>query len=140
MGTFLSSLAISLLLLLAAIAKWVSPSGLPNHLDQYAAIVETIVAILLLFFRRHKVVWWLVLQMFALWLGYSLYWYITNQPCNCFGDVLELSAGITVGIDLCVIGISLWNLMYLGMALKKIVFNLVLATFLSIAGYLVAMR
>lgn len=105
----ISAIAIAILFFLAAIAKWLYPTHLPFHLDQMASTIEIGAAILLLIFHRRARAWALISVLFSLWLGYTLFWFIQNENCGCFGNVLEISAGITTVINAIAIGLSFWN-------------------------------
>ena len=108
-ANFFTALAIAILFFVSALAKWYFPSNLPLHLDYLAATLEIVAALVLLLFFRKAWVWAALTVLFSLWLGYSLFWFIRNESCSCFGNALPLSAGITATVDAIVIGLGFWN-------------------------------
>ena len=107
--TLVSAIVIAILFFVAAVAKWLYPTNLPFYLDQVAGTVEVCAAILLLLFHRRARAWALLSTLFSLWLGYTLFWFIQNENCGCFGYALDVSAGITTTINAIAIGLSFWN-------------------------------
>lgn len=108
-ANFFTALAIAILFFASALAKWFFPSNLPFHLDRIATILEIAAAVVLLLSFRKGWAWAGLTVIFSLWLGYSLFWFIRNENCSCFGNVLPFSAGITAAVDAIVIGLSFWN-------------------------------
>jgi hypothetical protein len=108
-GIFFTALAIAVLFLSSAVAKWFFPSKLPFYLDQMAAGLEISYALLILLFFRKASAWAALTVLFSLFLGYSLFWFINNENCSCFGKALPISAGITATIDAIAIGLSFWS-------------------------------
>lgn len=108
-GNFFTALAIAVLFLISSVAKWFFPSNLPFYLDQIAGTLEIFGAILILLFFRRAWVWATLTVLFSLFLGYSLFWFINNENCSCFGKILPISAGITATIDAIAIGLSFWS-------------------------------
>jgi hypothetical protein len=138
-ANFFTALSIAILFFASALAKWFFPSNLPFHLDHIAAALEIIAAIVLLLFFRKAWTWAALTVLFSLWLGYSLFWFVRNESCSCFGNALPLSAGITATVDAIVIGLSFWNWGKIEIAQpkKKLLFVLIDGLVLII-GFLIA--
>ncbi len=133
-----SALAVSILLLLAAIAKWLYPTNLPLHLDRIALGLEICVALLLPLIHRKAWAWAGISALFSLWLGYSVFWFIQNENCGCFGYALDISAGITTAINAIAIGLAFWNWGILDKTPKRKAFFVVIDGMLLIIGFLTA--
>ncbi len=136
--SFISALALSILLLIAALAKWLYPVNLPMHLDWIALILEVCVALLLPFVHRMTWTWAGVSALFSLWLGYSLFWFIQNENCGCFGRALDISAGITTVINAIAIGVAFWNWGLLEQNARRKQIFLLLDGLLALVGFLMA--
>lgn len=108
-GIFFTALAVAVLFCISSAAKWFFPSKLPFYLDQIAAVLEILGAVLLLLFFRRASAWAALTVFFSFFLGYSLFWFMNNENCSCFGKALPISAGITATIDAIVIGLSFWS-------------------------------
>lgn len=136
--SFYTALAIAILFLASALAKWVFPSHLPLYLDQVTAILEILAAALLLIFHRRAWSWASLTVLFSLWLGYSLFWFIRNENCGCFGEALPISAGITATVDAIVLGLAFWNWGKIEVNAKKKMLFIVIDGLVLVVGFLIA--
>jgi hypothetical protein len=150
-SAFTVALAASLILQFAAVAKVLGPNpklfliqpgehGFANGvlLDYVVAVGEFLAVLLIMAWHRWKFVWPLVSMMFAVFAGYSLYWTLRGEKCGCFGKLWEPPLGVTLGIDIAMVFLSL--LIAGALRLNKVVIALVLAANLVIGagGYFMA--
>jgi hypothetical protein len=136
--SLVSALAISILLLIAAIAKWLNPEHLPFHLDRTAIFVEVCIAILLPIFYKRAGTWASLTAFFSLWLGYTLFWFIQNKNCGCFGNSWKISAGITTMINIIAIGLAFWNWGTIERGMRKKYLFILIDGLMLIIGFLIA--
>ncbi|MFM9956572.1 MAG: MauE/DoxX family redox-associated membrane protein [Phycisphaerales bacterium] len=117
---FIVALAASLVLQFAAVAKVLGPNpktfliqpgqyGFTDGvlLDYVVAVSEFVIVLLLMAWHRRRFVWPLVAMMFAVFAGYSLYWTVRGEKCGCFGKLWEPPLGVTLGIDIAMVFLSL---------------------------------
>ena len=133
-----SAIVIAILFFISAIAKGIYPTNLPLHLDAIAAAIEIVAAILLLIFYRRARAWALLSILFSVWLGYSLFWFIQNENCGCFGYALDISAGITTAINAIAIGLSFWNWGQIEKKPKRTQAYIIIDGLALIIGFLIA--
>ena len=123
---------------MAAVAKWLYPTQLPFHLDRIAICLEIIVAVLITLFYRQPWAWAGLSTLFSLWLGYTIFWFIQNKNCGCFGYVLDRAAGITTAINAIAIGLSFWNWGLIEQNKKKKMLFIVIDGLVFLVGFLTA--
>lgn len=152
-GAFVVALAASLILQFAAVAKILGPNpklfliqpgqhGFEHGvlLDYVVAVGEMLVVMLLMAWHRSRFIWPLVSMMFAVFAGYSLYWTLRSEKCGCFGKLWEPPLGVTLGIDIAMMFVSL--LVAGSLRLNKVLIAMVLALNLAVGagGYIMAER
>ncbi|MBS3903501.1 MAG: hypothetical protein KGZ30_03990 [Anaplasmataceae bacterium] len=137
-SSFVGSLAISVFLLVAAVAKWLYPVHLAFRLDRIASIIEIAIAITLPIVYRKAWAWAWISSLFSLWLGYGVFWWIQNKNCGCFGQAFQVSAGLTVVINAIVIGMAFWNWGRIEKQAKKKQLFIVIDGLLLVTGFLTA--
>lgn len=145
---FLVALSASLVLQFAAVAKILGPNpklfliqpgqhGFEHGvlLDYAVAVGELVVVLLLMAWHRCRLIWPLVALMFAGFAGYALYWTMRGEKCGCFGKLWEPPLGVSLGIDLAMVFLSL--LIAGAMRVPKALVALVLAVCVGagFAGY-----
>ncbi len=150
-SAFIVALAASLILQFAAVAKVLGPNpkllliqpgqyGFEQGvlLDYAVAAGEFLVVLLLMAWHRSRLVWPLVSMMFAVFAGYSLYWTLRGEKCGCFGKLWEPPLGVTLGIDIAMVFLSL--LIAGALRLNKVLIALVLVlnVALGAGGYFMA--
>jgi len=136
--SFLCAICIAIFLLIAAIAKWLYPTYLPFHLDRIAICLEIIAAILITLFCRKAWAWAGLSILFSLWLGYTIFWFVQNKNCGCFGYALDRSAGITTAINVIAIALSFWNWGLIEQNKKKKLLFIVIDGLAFLVGFLLA--
>jgi hypothetical protein len=132
------ALCIAILLLTAAVMKWLYPTHLPFHLDYIAASLEIGVAVLIIIFHRKAWAWAWLSVLFSLWLGYTLFWFIQSENCGCFGNVLSKAAGVTTAINTIAIGFSFWNWGLIEENKRKKIVFIVIDGLVFLIGFLIA--
>ena len=98
--SFISGFLISVILLVAAIAKILRPWDLLVLIDRGGAVFEIFFAIALLLFNQRAWMWLFSSVVFANWAGYSLFWTIQELPCTCMGTLVEVPRGFFLGLGL----------------------------------------
>ena len=137
-ASLISAICIAILLLTAAMMKCFYPTHLPFHLDCIAVSLEIGVAIFILIFHQKAWAWAFLSTLFSLWLGYTLFWFIQNENCGCFGNVLDKAAGITTAIDAIAIGLSFWNWGLIEENKRKKLLFIVIDGLVFLIGFLIA--
>lgn len=90
---------IALILLSAALLKWLS---LPKQAPYFYAMVgglEAILAVALMVYRDSWRVWTLLTLMLATWSGFSFYTTFFGLPCSCLGSIFLLPRGISLSLN-----------------------------------------
>lgn len=126
-----SALVVAVLLVFAALAKWLYPLPQPFYLGQIAVFTEILMAVLILIFHRQIFAWFGIALMFSLWLGYALFWFIQREPCGCFGAMEAVASSVGLGLDLFMVALALINMACLE-AKKKRIFLAIISSFLLI--------
>ena len=135
---FFTAIAIAILFFVSALAKGFFPSDLPFQLDKIAIVLEVSTAVLLLFLYRRPWVWAALSTLFSLWLGYSFFWFLKNENCGCFGEVLPISSGVMAAVDAIAIGLSFWIWGKLEISPKKKMLFILIDGLVLLAGFLIA--
>lgn len=133
-----SAIPIAILLILAALAKWLYPYPQPFYIEKIAIFVDVLVALLLIIFHRTIAVWLMLSLLASLWLGYSLFWLLQRAPCGCFGAYEGVSAGVALGIDLFMIALSWINMVCLEGEKRTILLTIFGAFLIAISGFWLA--
>lgn len=130
-----SAVIIGLVLLTAAICKFIYPWEVVHHLEKSVAAFELVFVLALACFFRKTWIWLFSSQVFAAWAGYSLFWIFQALPCSCMGRAFELPKGVLFGADILFFALSLWVASKLGSSKHKILFFLGLGLVLAILGF-----
>ncbi len=136
--TLLFGFAISVVLLIASFAKLSYPAGALKDFFLAVGIFEGLFAVCLIIFHRKRWIWDTAALVFAAWGGYALFWLLWGLPCACFGKMLQLSPGVSLGIDLVQYGAALCLSYMLGTKPKQIRFLIYFSIFLAIFGFILA--
>lgn len=153
MFAFVVALSASLVLQFAAVAKVLGPNpktfliqpgqyGFEHGLllDYAVAVGELVIVLLLMAWHRCRWVWPLVAMMFAVFAGYSLYWTIRGEKCGCFGKLWEPPLGVTLGIDIAMVFLSLMIAGAMRVPKGLIAMMLAACVGLGFGGYVMAER
>jgi hypothetical protein len=130
-----SATFVAVVLLLAALAKWLFPFPLPYYLDRISIFVEIFIAILILIFNRRSEAWSVLSLLISIWVGYSLFWLLQNSSCGCFGAFEGVTTGVAVGLDLLMIALSWINMTLLGSQKRAILATICFSVLAAIAGF-----
>jgi len=113
------SFFVSLMLIIAAIAKISSPVTTFPDIDYAAGIFEIFLAFALITFFSHWEMWALTAIIFASWGGFSFFWLLWGVPCSCLGSWILLHPGISFTSDVLLVALSALMIRRLG-ARRKI--------------------
>lgn len=130
------TLLVSGVLFLAAWAKLFYPRVAFTLLDRWVGGFELFLAVALLLAYREWRGWVVLLEIFALWAGFSLFWLLRGLPCGCLGNWATPPPGLTFGIDLVFIALSAWAIWCLEP--KRVSLALFLSLPTSFFGFLAA--
>jgi hypothetical protein len=132
---FLIAFLLALVLLVAALAKIISPEYQIKNLDLAVGIFEILVALTTLIFCRKKWLWLGVALILASWSGMALFWTVHDLPCGCFGSLDSLPRGTTLIFDLLFWIFALFLSAFLGASRKTLIALILLSTLLLLCGY-----
>ncbi|MBS0621242.1 MAG: hypothetical protein JSS61_07305 [Verrucomicrobia bacterium] len=130
-----SALIVAGVVLVAAYGKLFYPSVAFKVLDRVVSVLEILFATLLLIFHRRLIAWITASLLFALWSGYSLYWYLLELPCKCMGDLFNIPTGFMVALDGIFLGAGLFFSYALGLKKKLLCLSILGAAILAFAGF-----
>lgn len=130
-----SAAFVAVVLLLAALAKWLYPFPLPYYLDRISLFIEIFIAILILLFNRRPGAWLVLSLLISMWVGYSLFWLLKNSSCGCFGAFEGVTTGVAVGLDLVMIALAWINMAFLGSQRMTILATVCFSGLAAITGF-----
>lgn len=86
---------VALILIPAAILKWVYPPGRDPALFMVIGAIEAGLAVILLLYHKSWRAWIVLSLLVSIWMGFSLYTTVFGLPCPCMGSAYELPRGVT---------------------------------------------
>lgn len=95
---FIASL-IALILVSAALLKWVYPPARNPLFFGLVGGVEAVLALALLTYARSWRVWLILVLIVSIWMGFSFYVTLFGLPCSCMGGSLILPRGISFALN-----------------------------------------
>lgn len=96
---FLIACLIALILLTAAVLKWVYPSSRDPLFYGVIGGLEALLALSLLFYHNSWRVWVFLALVVSIWMGFSFYVTLFGLPCSCMGGALHLPRGISFSLN-----------------------------------------
>ncbi len=98
-NNLLTACVVALILIPAALLKWIYPPGRDPLLFMLIGAVEAVLAVVLLVYYRSWRVWVVLLLLVSIWMGFSLYTTVFGLPCPCMGSAYELPRGVTFALN-----------------------------------------
>lgn len=132
------SFFISIILIIAAIAKFSSPVTAFPDIDYAAATFEIFLAFILITFFSHWEAWGLTAIIFASWGGFAFFWLLWGIPCSCLGSWILLHPGISFTSDALFVGLSVLMMRRLGVRRKMLSGILLFCFPIALIGFIVA--
>lgn len=132
------SFFISLILIIAAIAKIMSPATAFPDVDYAAGAFEIFLAFILVVFFSHWEVWGLTAMIFASWGGFAFFWLLWGIPCTCLGSWILLHPGISFTLDILFVGLSALMMRQLGVRRKSFLRILCFCLPIALIGFVIA--
>lgn len=102
--TFWIATLISLILVSAALLKWLFPPVRVSSFYVWVGGIEIVLAVALWAYRLSWRIWAVLVLVLAIWAGFSLYTTIFGLPCSCLGSALPVPRGTSLilnGLMLC---------------------------------------
>lgn len=93
-NSFLTACLIALILITAAVLKWIYPPAQDPVFYWMIGGLEALMALSILFYWRSWRVWVLLALIVSIWMGFSFYVALFGLPCSCMGGSLQLPRGI----------------------------------------------
>jgi hypothetical protein len=94
-NSFLVACVVALILLTAAVLKWVYPSGRDPIFYEIIGALEAVLAVLLFFNHKSWRIWIVLSLIVSTWMGFSFYVTLFGLPCSCMGGSLDLPRGMS---------------------------------------------
>jgi hypothetical protein len=130
-----ASIAIALILAIAAFGKMFYPAEYLRTLDRSISVLEILFLLAIIFFRKRWEMWALASAIFASWGGYALYWYCIELPCACMGKMLNIPSAFSISFDAVFFALSLAIAFLLGARMKWIYFCILSGCIAFLMGY-----
>lgn len=125
---------ISAVLLLAAVGKFLHPAKYFEGLDRWISVLEVLLLLCILFFRKRLFLWLGAALLFSSWAGYALFWHCVDLPCGCMGSKLNIPTLFSISLDVLFLLVSLF-LAYLLGARRHLFFCFVACIALGLFGF-----
>jgi hypothetical protein len=135
-----ASLAIGVVLFVAAWGKFFHPAELTKTLDRWESVFEICFLLAMIYFRRRWQMWLVAAVIFLSWGGYALYWYQRGLPCGCMGAKLHIPTFYMILLDLLFFALSLALAYLLKRQRAKVLLGILLAAIGALVGYFAAGR
>lgn len=96
---FIIACVVALILLPAAVLKWLYPSPRDSVLYMVIGVFEAVLALGLLLYYKSWRIWVCLMLIVSLWMGFSLYTVLFGLPCSCMGGAFALPRGVSLGLN-----------------------------------------
>ncbi len=97
-----------LILLPAALLKWIDPPAQDSLFFGLVGGIEALLALALLIYAKSWRVWVILVLIVSIWMGFSFYVTLFGLPCSCMGGSLILPRGISFALNgLMLVGASI---------------------------------
>ena len=99
MITRVAALLIALLLLTAAVLKWVDLPGRNSVFYVVIGGLEALLALALVLYNKSWRAWVVLALVVSVWMGFSFYVTLFGLPCSCLGGSITLPRGMSLGLN-----------------------------------------
>jgi hypothetical protein len=107
---------------LAEKASWLSRPIVEGH---FIGAMELAIVVLILAFYRWRHTWTLLAIFFLSMAGFATYAFVNGRNCGCFGNVITLPKGFTIGMDAGIAALAMLMMWMKGLRVKGLAVALI---------------